>query len=70
MGNTPCFGCDKRTMTCHNTCEKYKEYSDAIRQKRKVEWEQREENRKYENYKRKQIVKGLKGRRKGKKYEM
>lgn len=36
----PCFNCEKRSVTCHSTCERYKEYKNAVlaeSEQRKVE---------------------------------
>lgn len=27
--NVPCYGCDKRSASCHSSCEDYKAYSKA-----------------------------------------
>ncbi len=27
---TPCYGCDKRTVTCHCGCKEYKSFKEAM----------------------------------------
>lgn len=58
---TCCYGCEKRTVGCHSTCEDYKAYSNEIRAKRQLEWEQRVKDAKYEGYKVEIIRKTKKG---------
>lgn len=49
MANGPCWNCDKRTNTCHDTCERYKawkrldlEMKEDIRRQRRGVREARE----------------------------
>ena len=51
-------------MNCHSTCKEYKEYSDELRKKRELEYKKRVERATTEDYKKKQIAKFMKGRRK------
>jgi hypothetical protein len=48
-------------MNCHGTCEEYKAYSNEIRAKRQLEWEQRVKQAKYEDYKVEIVRKTKKG---------
>lgn len=37
MNKVPCCGCEKRTITCHSTCEDYIAYSTALKERRAKE---------------------------------
>lgn len=28
MRNSPCYGCDRRTSTCHGTCKEYADWTE------------------------------------------
>lgn len=43
MNNRPCYGCEKRTINCHSTCEDYIAFSKAIRERRAMEHKKRSE---------------------------
>ena len=64
MKKTSCYGCAERTMTCHSNCKEYKDYSDELRKKRELEHKKRIEISTTEDYKKRQIAKCMKGRRK------
>lgn len=49
-GTNCCYKCDRRTMTCHSTCEDYKKYSDALKKKREQENKERMKNNTYMDY--------------------
>jgi len=49
--NNCCYKCDRRHMSCHSTCEDYKKYSDALKQKREIERKKRMEYDTYMKYK-------------------
>ena len=34
MIESPCYGCDRRTDVCHDTCEAYNLWVDTIREKK------------------------------------
>jgi hypothetical protein len=50
MIKCPCQGCEKRTTTCHSTCEDYKAYATAIKEKREIEYKKRMEHHDYMQY--------------------
>lgn len=52
-----CQGCEKRSKGCHSTCEDYKAYSQAIREKRHIEWKKRVEESVTDRYIKKQKAK-------------
>lgn len=37
MNKVPCYGCEKRTVNCHSTCEDYIAYSTALKERRAKE---------------------------------
>lgn len=47
----PCFDCDERFPTCHDTCNKYKAFKKARQQVREKEWAVKELDS-YKQYKR------------------
>ena len=36
MNKNPCKNCDRRTLTCHDTCEEHKAFQDVERGKREA----------------------------------
>ena len=52
-----CQGCEKRTKNCHSTCEDYKAYSQALRDRRHIEWKKRVEEGAANGYIKKQKAK-------------
>lgn len=34
--SVPCYGCDKRHVGCHSSCESYKEYQKKIAEQREA----------------------------------
>ncbi len=55
MKKSSCQGCEKRTLGCHSTCEDYKAYSEALRQKRHIEWKKHVDEGTADGYIKKQI---------------
>lgn len=37
MIRTPCYKCENRTATCHGECEKYKDWLEKLRERKRLE---------------------------------
>lgn len=40
---TPCYGCERRSATCHSSCEDYKTYQQANRERSELISRKRDE---------------------------
>jgi hypothetical protein len=50
MPNSPCFGCDKRTSTCHSSCIEYDIYKLDMAERNDVIKKAKAEERKRREY--------------------
>lgn len=50
MSNFPCYKCAERQIGCHGVCERYKAYSAAEAEKKKVIKAKKDEDDIYRNY--------------------
>ena len=46
----PCYGCSKRTVKCHSSCEKYKSYTKDSEERKKAIKKYLEKDTSYRDY--------------------
>ena len=46
----PCYGCSKRTVKCHSSCEKYKSYTKDSEERKKTIKKYLEKDTSYRDY--------------------
>ena len=64
MSNTPCYGCQDRTVDCHGKCESYNSCSKEHNAKRMAAYKAKESQRILCEYIRDKAIKRQRGRRK------
>ena len=50
MNNSPCFGCQKRTSTCHAECEEYRSYKQSNDENREKVFQERQKTNQLRSY--------------------